>query len=143
MQVDSFNPKHCARRIQVGMEYRSRFSESSSSFRLDTTFLNMDSQSRSQISAGARRLATAQKRKGESSTCCRDIGTKERTVEKTEGDRARHAAQTASKRQATSQWKSTHERERTAAETPEERKTRLQHMRDRLQLAMNCHLHRT
>ena len=119
MQVNSFNPKHCARRIQVRMKYRSRFPESSSSFRLDTTFLNMDSQSRSQISAGGRRSATAQKRKGESSTCCRDIGTKEQTVDKTgERDRARRAAQTASERQATSQWKSARERERTAAETP-------------------------
>ena len=64
-------------RIQVRMEYRSRFPESSSSFGLDTTFLNMDSQSRSQISAGARRSATAQKRKEEASTSYRDIGTKE------------------------------------------------------------------
>ena len=65
------------------------------------------------------------------------------TLEKTEGERRdRRAAQTASDRQATSQWKSTCERERTAAETLEERETRLQQMRDRLQLAMNCHLHR-
>ena len=35
--------------------------------------------------------------------------------------RARHAAQTASERQATSQWKSTRER---GTETPEERETR-------------------
>ena len=38
-----------------------------------------------------------------------------------EGGRARYAAQTASERQATSQWKSTRER---GAETPEERETR-------------------
>ena len=38
-----------------------------------------------------------------------------------ERGRARHAAQTASERQATSQWKSTCER---GAETPEERETR-------------------
>ena len=144
MQVDSFNLKHCARRIQVRMEYRSRFPESSSSFRLDTTFLNMDSQSRSQISAGARRSATAQKRKGESSTCCRASEQRSKQLRKRkERDRARRAAQTASEEQATSKWKSTRERERTAAETPEERETRLQQMRDRLQLAMNCHLHRT
>ena len=49
-----------------------------------------------------------------------------------ERDCARRAAQTASERQATSQWKSTRERERTAAETPEKGKTRLQQVRDRL-----------
>ena len=38
-----------------------------------------------------------------------------------ERDRAKHAAQTASERQTTSQWKSTRERR---AETPEERETR-------------------
>ena len=38
-----------------------------------------------------------------------------------ERGRSRHAAQTASERQATSQWKSTRER---GAETPEERETR-------------------
>ena len=47
----------------------------------------------------------------------------EQRSEKAKGDRgrARHAAQTASERQATSQWKSTRER---GAETPEERETR-------------------
>ena len=45
-----------------------------------------------------------------------------------ERDRARRAAQTASERQATSQQKSTRERERMAAETTE-RETRLQRMR--------------
>ena len=44
-----------------------------------------------------------------------------------ERDRARHAAQTASERQATSQQRSTLERERMAAEIPEERE-RLQWM---------------
>ena len=57
---------------------------------------------------------------------------------------ARHAAQTACERQATSQWKSTHERE---AETPEERETRngssaIQHF-DRGDEDVTEFLHRT
>ena len=56
------------------------------------------------------------------STCClcdrlRNKGARKRR----EKDRARHTTQTASERQATSQWKSTHER---GTETPEERETR-------------------
>ena len=43
------------------------------------------------------------------------------TGKRRESGRARHAAQTASERRATSQWKSTHER---GDETPEERETR-------------------
>ena len=46
-----------------------------------------------------------------------------------ERDHARHAAQTASERQATSQQRSTCECERMAAETPEEKERRLQRMR--------------
>ena len=45
----------------------------------------------------------------------------ERLKKRREADHARHAAQTVSERQATSQWKSTGER---GAETPEERETR-------------------
>ena len=45
-----------------------------------------------------------------------------------ERDRARHTAQTAGERQATSQQRSTLECERMAAETPEEREGRLQRM---------------
>ena len=45
----------------------------------------------------------------------------ERLKKRWERDHARHAAQTVSERQATSQWKSTGER---GAETPEERETR-------------------
>ena len=47
----------------------------------------------------------------------RDFGTKERENKRERG-RARHTAQTASERQATSQWKSTRE---CGAGTPEER----------------------
>ena len=49
-----------------------------------------------------------------------------------ERDRASCAAQTASERQAALQQKSTRERGRMAAETPEEMASRLQRMRDRL-----------
>ena len=45
---------------------------------------------------------------------------------------ARRTAQTGSRRQATLQRKSTCERERILAETPEVREARLQQMRDRL-----------
>ena len=49
-----------------------------------------------------------------------------------ERSHARRAAQTASDRQATLQWKSTCERERMASETPAEREVRLQWMRYRV-----------
>ena len=47
-----------------------------------------------------------------------------------ERDRARRVAQTASKRQATLQRKSTCERERMSSETTKEREVRLQWLRD-------------
>ena len=52
----------------------------------------------------------------------RDFGTKERENKRERG-RARHTAQTASKRQATSQWKSTRE---CGAGTPEREKRRVE-----------------
>ena len=59
-------------------------------FRLQV-ILNMDAtatleelSNQQEISAGARRSAMAQKGKRQSSTCCRDSGTKERKIEKAE-----------------------------------------------------------
>ena len=49
MQVDTLNPKHCARRIQVWTDYRKEH--------------------------------VVQKRERQSSTCCRDFGTKEQGSE--------------------------------------------------------------
>ena len=69
-----------------------------------------------------------EKQKRQGPTCYRDSRTKERKVEKAavagscqERDHPRHAAQTVSERQATSQWKCTSE---SGAETPEEKQTR-------------------
>ena len=62
--------------------------------------------------------------------CCRYSIPKERKVEKLRvRDRARHATQTASERQATLQRKSMRKK---GNETSEERETRLEQMRDRL-----------
>jgi len=61
--------------------------------------------------------------------CCRDGGTKERKVEKVEGEGlCRRTALTASEKQATLQQKSAHGHKRMANETPEEREW----IRDRL-----------
>ena len=70
------------------------------------------------------------RRKRQSPMCCKDSGPKERKVEKLRArDHAIHATQTASKKQATLQRKSTWKK---GNETSEERETRLQRMRDRL-----------
>ena len=70
------------------------------------------------------------RRKKQSPMCCRDSRPEERKVEKLRvRDRARRATQTASERQATLRRKSTWKK---GNETSEERKTRLEQMRDRL-----------
>ena len=65
------------------------------------------------------RISLRETKTRQSSTCCRDFGTKERESERR--SYYRHAVQTVSERKATLQWKSTRERR---AETPEERETR-------------------
>ena len=80
------------------------------------TFSGLVNMPRRALKSAQKQEDWRRRRNEESLTCCRDSGTKERTVEKMERDRARRVAQTA---RATSQWKSTRERERTAAETPE------------------------
>ena len=84
MQVHSFNPKHCARQIQVRTEFKKKQTNTWSKYTLPYS-------SPEPYYATSVRVF------------------------------ARHAAQNASERQATSQWKSTHE---CRAETPEETETR-------------------
>ena len=80
----------------------------------------------------ARRSVWAEDRKEHVKTVLKLYGTrvlKERKIEKAEGEGSCQARwSTAGERQATSQQRSTHECERTAAETPEEREGRLQRM---------------
>ena len=83
---------------------------------LDTSFFNMDTQSSSR-----RGLKSVQEHED-----------RRRHRNERERDNARCTAQTASENEATSQRKSTHECERMAAETPEERQARLHRRRDRL-----------
>ena len=110
---------HCARQVQVRTEYRKEHIEQrqyctvysrvqlqspNSEFYLQCfriqVWLSVDTQfsKKSQISAGARRLATMQKRKRQNPTCCRHSKTKEWKVEKL-----------LVKKQASLQRKSTHE----------------------------------
>ena len=106
MQVDrdSFNPKHSHADPCVNMDAHSN-------------------PRRALKSAQEQKIGDGAETKETELMCCRDSGTKEWKIEKVEGE----GAFTAIERQVTSQQRSTRERERIAAETPEERE-RLQWM---------------
>ena len=136
MQVDSFNPKYCARQVQVRTEYRKEHIVKvnintlsvlllspnpefySQCFSLHILF-NMDTQSNPRRALKSAQEQEDQRRqRNETDRAQRAAVAVEQRSEwlrkRKERDRARHAAQTASERQATSQLKSICECERTA-----------------------------
>ena len=125
MQADSFNPKHCARRIQVWTgKLKGTLGHTQVYFCQGFTFIvlgyklcYMDTQTssrRARVMLVQEQEVTEDWRwprnERQISTCCRSERLWNKGARKwRERGRARHTVQTASERQAISQWKSTSE----------------------------------